>query len=695
MTRRATWLLRLVTTGLFLPASVLSQTTADSQAQDVTRGEVVVTARKVRENVQNIPMSVQAMSADFLQEAAATRLYELQFNIPGLVLNSTGFQGAGFSLRGVADQLGTGLSVATHLDGVYLGSANLAITRMFDLERIEILKGPQGTLYGRNATGGSINFITKTPGSEYSAAVEAAYGSFDTARIQGHLNVPLGETAFRFAFIGSEGDGYIRNSLDDRRFAENDFWGLRGSFHADMGDRLSVDLMAQRVEDDGASGELWMPPPPFLADPSDIRLATVVLADPYMFLETDNAGVTIEYDYGFATLHSVTGYARSSVRDLDDCSGTDRLMGCVRSATPARYDQWSQEVRLASRGNASFDWLIGGNYLAADAFRRFYALIPFRHPAPTNDYVSDTDQTASAVFGQATLHLGRSRITGGLRLTHEEMRVSDIGTGEEDNHTLTAVEDEWDGTSWRIDFEHAASDDVLIYAGVSTGFKSGGITTERLPGGGFDGFGPEKLTAIEWGLKGQWLNRRLTVNAAAFHYNFEDMQTSSVSVVGVLETYNAARAESYGVDATAEFRFSDRLTLSGGAVWMPGREFVEYRNDRTDQNLSGNKLSRAPKWSATAAIGYARPVRDVGKVSSRLEYNFRSAFFFSETNDPFQSQQSFGLLNLFLRFEPSGGKWYVFASGRNLTNAKYFNQILLQASPGYPDTYEMGFGTRF
>ena len=276
--------------------------------------EVIVTARKIEEDLQDIPMSVQALSGDFLNETAITRLFELQFAVPGLVVNSSGMFGAGFSLRGIADQRVTGLSVAPHLNGVYLGNANLAVARMFDLERIEVLKGPQGTLYGRNATGGSINFITRSPQDSFSADIEGAYGSFETARVQGHVNLPFEKSAFRLAFIISEGDGYIRNSIDDRKFAEEDFWGLRGTFRIDASDDLSLDVMAQHIRDDGASGELWSPRPDFLVDPADIRLTTVTLANPYLISEIDNFSVNLQYDLGFAQLRSITGYAQSEVQ---------------------------------------------------------------------------------------------------------------------------------------------------------------------------------------------------------------------------------------------------------------------------------------------------------------------------------------------------------------------------------------------
>ena len=211
---------------------------SDPATESLAEWEVVVTARKIEERPQDVPMSVQVLSGTVLHESGVTRLHELQFAIPGLVVNTVGMFGVGFSLRGIAEQDVAGLAVAPHLNGVYLGDANLAIARMFDIGRIEVLKGPQGTLYGRNATGGSINVVTQPPQDSLSSELEVSLGSFDTTRAQGYINLPAGSAAVRLAFIASDSDGYIRNSVDDRRFAKDDFWGMRGSLRIQPSDDL-------------------------------------------------------------------------------------------------------------------------------------------------------------------------------------------------------------------------------------------------------------------------------------------------------------------------------------------------------------------------------------------------------------------------------------------------------------------------
>jgi len=678
------------------PLPVFPQESSDPELA-TTLDEVVVTARKTEESVHDIPMSVQVLTGDLLDTIGATHVFDLQYNVPGLVVNNLGHNGAGFSLRGIADQGGSALSVATQMNGVYLGSSNLAVARMFDLARIEVLKGPQGTLYGRNATGGSINFIPQLPQAGFDAGIEAARGSFDTTRVQGHVNVPFGKSALRFAGIVSEGDGFIRNSVDSRRFAEQDFVGLRVTYRADPTERLQIDVMAQHVTDDGAAGELWLPRPDFLADPADIRLATVTLPNAFLKTSVYNADVSVKYDLAFASFYSITGYARSEVRNVDDCAGLPILTGCIRGVMPSRHEQVSQELRLASSRDRAVDWLVGVYLYDDDASRVYYQLTPVIDPDPTQDNFSTSAEQTVAVFGHTSWRLSDTwRIGGGLRLNREQRGRTMIGSGSEDSPTGVQSEDSWANESWRLDLEYAVSDQVLAYGGISTGFKSGGI--DILPGGVVDKFDPEHLTAYEVGLKSRWPERRLTVNAAAFYYDYHDLQvsTSTITESGLIfETDNAARAEIYGIDIESIVNLAGRISLSAGLVWLPKREFVEYRNDRTGDTLSGNKLTRAPEWTATTAIDFTQPLPQRFRLYARLEYNYRSDYFYTTDNNPQFAQDRFALLNVYLRFEPDDGKWYVFASGRNVGNEDYFNQVFLQASPGYPDAYEAGFGYRF
>jgi iron complex outermembrane receptor protein len=303
------------------------------------------------------------------------------------------------------------------------------------------------------------------------------------------------------------------------------------------------------------------------------------------------------------------------------------------------------------------------------------------------------------VFGHANLHLGGGwGLSGGLRFSDEENEVSRIGTGVKDDPELAVAAGDWDQPSWRLDLEYAAGDGLLYYAGFSTGFRSGGVTTERLPDGTFDRYDPEDLLAFEAGMKSQWPELGLTLDAAAFHYDFDNLQTVNPYFVDdelIVEIDNAAKAEVYGIDAAASLQATARLSLTAAFVWLPKREYGEYIVSEDGQDLSGYELPRAPEWSAIGSIAYRWPLAHYGELTGRVEYSYRSGFFYTLDNLATEAQVAYGLLNLLLRFEPPQANWYAFAAGRNLTNEDYYHQVFIQAAPGYPDTYEVGVGVRF
>jgi iron complex outermembrane recepter protein len=659
--------------------------------------EIVVTARKVPEEISRVPMSVQALPAEHLERRAIASYYDLQYEVPGLVFNNRGMFGAGISLRGVADEGGSSLAVAPHFNGVYLGRSNLVLARPFDLERVEVVKGPQGTLYGRNATGGSINVISRAPDDESTAAAEASWGSFDTVRIGGHVNFGGEDLSVRVAVAGADGEGFIRNSVDRRRFAAEDYRAARVSLHARPTDALTLDATLQRVEDDGASGELWLPRPDQLPDRNDIRLTRVTAADVYQKTANDFASLSLGYQADDVVLRSVTGYARSVTRDVDDCAGVPPLAGCVRSVQPLRYEQYSQELRLESHGEDPVDWLAGLYYFESHELQDFELSLASQ-PLPVNDYRARSEDTAYAVFGDVTWSIdARWRLNGGVRFSREDNGVSTLGSGTSDIRSLASSDGSWDAVSWRAGIDFSSDERWFVYANVSTGFKSGGATATPLPNGTFDDFDPENIVAYEAGSAWKSRDGRSSVRASAFAYDFEDLQITTTAIIaGVPRTVvdNAAAARIHGIDASASARIAGGFTASAAVVWLPRREFVDFV-DRRGISFTGNHISRASEWSGSTSLGYRVPLVRSGELGVDLDYNWRSSFHFTKDNTPFEFQEAFGLLNLNVRFEAAAGRWYAFAAARNLLDEDYFTQIFLQSAPGYPTRYEVGAGWRF
>jgi len=681
----------LVFLAVLLPPTAHAQVDGAAGAPE----QVVVTARKIEEDLYSVPMSVQSLSGKFLDATDPSSLYALQFNVPGLVLASQGMFGVALALRGVTSEGSGTLSVAPHFNGVYLGFSGLALARMFDVERVEVLKGPQGTLYGRNATGGSINVISRVPEQEFGAGIEALQGSFANTRVKGYVNLPADKLAARVAFIASESDGYIRNTVDDRRFGEQDYSGVRASLRARPTDRLLIDLMAERLRDDGASDDLWLPRADYLPEPRDIRLTTVTLANPFLDISDEFADVDVSYDLGRMALRSVTGFARNVTNDRDDCVASPELQDCIRGLRPLIYEQFTEELRLEPNTAGPSQWVAGVYFLDADRTQNYYLS---RLGNIINDYHEVTEPTTYAAFGQVTRSFGSHwSFTGGLRFSHETIRETSGGTGSADNPIPITEEGSWDNTAARLGFEYRPTEGAMLYASVATGFKSGGFTNELLPTGDFVRYRPEEITSHELGLNTSLPGRRWKLLSSAFWYDFRDLQVRTVRildsrVVSVID--NAARARIQGLDVSVSARLSPRLNFELGGVWMPRRKFVEYENVVTGDTLSGNEVPRAPRWSSSVALDYSLPVRSVGQLQIRVNYNSRSRFFFTKENSSVMTQDGYGLLNLFLRFDFAHENWYVFGSSRNIANEDYFNQMFIQSSPGYPRTYELGFGWR-
>ena len=285
---------------------------------------------------------------------------------------------------------------------------------------------------------------------------------------------------------------------------------------------------------------------------------------------------------------------RSEVRNVDDCAGIPPLEGCVRSALPNEFAQWSQELQLVFPRSGAVEGNVGAYYADADTVQDLYQLLPLISTLPLSDSHSTSSNPASALFGQATVYFAdRWSATAGLRLSWEKHGFTTIGTGIGDSPTLLVGKTESDALSWLLNLKYTVRDGLMVICRRFNGVQGRRIQHISLVDGEPDVYKPENLTAFEAGGKSQWLSGRLTLNAAAFLYDYEDLQVSTVVVAGgdfVFGVDNAAKAQIYGIDADMNYIVSERWSVSGGVVWVPKREFVKYRERR-------GRHSPAISWS--------------------------------------------------------------------------------------------------
>lgn len=591
----------------------ITSVAAAQDAPAVTSGleEIVVTAQRRSENLQDVPIAVTAVTQQSLIASNVNSTLDLTRVAPGLV----GYQiGSSFQpyIRGVgSNQSPPGFEspVALYVDGVYQGYKGSNVSELGDLERIEVLKGPQGTLFGRNATGGAINIITRDPGSSVEVEAQAGYGRFDEKHVKAYIAGPITDTlSASMSFSGRWDDGYIYDYARDvmanpARYniataklvwePNEDFRVKLSGRYADRRDNTfgSHHLHPGTVSIAASQGH------PTTYGDYETGVSFNVGASSKSYAATLN----MEYDLGSVNLVSITGYKDDN--SLSQSDGDVSPATLTASGTKQPSKQFSQEIQLQSDSDGPFKWILGGYYMwfregfgkpgenLISASNVPFPVRPVDLTQPGASAVGITGivtTNAYAAFAEATYELTeRDRITAGLRYNDEKKGLwgelysytAVPGSGQGQPLFGTAIgssadglmfgrnllnsmdaSKSWSELTWRITYDHRFNDDVMVYASYNRGFKSGGynpavISPTQVP------VNPEKIDAYEIGLKGEFLDRRLRLNAAGFYYDYQDIQIGLITGPGLQTVQNAASAKVYGLDLDLLAAPTDNLTL--------------------------------------------------------------------------------------------------------------------------------------
>ena len=757
---RSTALLGLVL--LLIPTSLFAQ--ADPP---IVEDEVTVTAQRVEQKLQDVPISVVALDADELAQQSVSDIQELADSAPGLLVSgqssSTGEMA--LTIRGIGSNtfgLGTESTVGYYVDGVYIPRPQGFVNQFLDLERIEVLRGPQGTLWGRNSTGGAINVVTKAPEGQFHGRLTGSIGEIDGP-------ADASEQSFGASITGSFSEKVLgrlsASQTSNEDFTFNEFLGrtvdnvdgfsARGALTFLPSEGLSLTLRADLTDDDAHNNFNLRP-----GNVSDISTLGTLLRFYDLQIPTDTYRITannepvskyeengLALDLQWAAspnvqLQSITSFREYESARTADVDGTP--LNFVENVGTFDQEWWSQEVKL-NGGNDRFEWIAGlyafheeGNtnvdnrtdfalfevqffannpgfflfnpadfcslgFLAPtflcgiDYYSAVAPFIGLSLPGNVSSglfFTTDLETDSYAGYGQIYFRLNdKFTLTGGLRYTNDEKTHTQQTIDFITQQPLQVTDkDDWDALTPKLGLEYRPNDDVMIYGSVTTGFKSGGFNSISIQ----PSFDEETVTSYEVGLKSTFADRKVTLNAAAFHYQYDDLQVA-VLFPDRSTVENAAEATVNGLEIDLAARPTPDFQIEVGLAFLDD-EFDSFSSQNPfdvaavqdglnamgifDQgvlaaagaavpltDLSGNGLLRAPDLQANFGLQYSFRFGDAGALTARAQYVYKDDVAF----DPFEVlvQESYDLVHANLSWAPTNGSWFVNLYGRNLGNEEY------------------------
>ncbi|MGN7930668.1 TonB-dependent receptor [Sphingopyxis sp. 22461] len=716
--------LLLCTLAMTAAHPVLAQTADAAPDEASGLGEIVVTAQKREESLQDTPISIAAFTAGDLETRGISGLTDLRANVPNLQLTPHPNSAATTQIfmRGVGlsdDQITQDAGVAVYMDGVYVARSQGQALEVAELERVEVLRGPQGTLYGRNATGGAINFITKKPElGDFGFKGQVTLGNYDNRRFKAAVNVPIGSTlAARFSYANIQQDGFVKNpGTGVKRWGDKDRQAMRADVLWQPADAISLRYSYDRSEiQDTPIFVAFSPlhplkaPRPKAGSPlvGDL-LANDVTSEGHSLIGEWNAAESL-------TIRSITGY-----RKLDNFQNQDYLTGVLgptplqKNSSRATQDQWSQELQFVGDAlDRQLEYVVGGYWFSEEGDNFSNSFSP---PTRTRSFTTTTIANESwALFGQVTYSPEwldrRLHLTVGARQSWDKREATLARQTQVNNGPIVPVPGVGDGSRKFKDFSPSVilaydlAENVNVYGKVVKGYKSGGYNTRASSIPRFNqGFDSETLWSYELGMKSQFLDNKLRFNVAAFQSKYKDIQInvqSDPTNVRITDVLNAGKATVKGIEADltlAPVR-ALRFSINYGYLDAQYDEIV----DATGNDISANfRFSNAPKHSLGLDVNYDLPTTPVGTFSTNVNYTMQSDKYVSSSISGGKFiVGDYGLLNarLTLADIPGVDGLRVALWGRNLTDKEYYVTQFNIGRPGAlfgePRTYGVDLSFEF
>jgi iron complex outermembrane receptor protein len=648
---------------------------------------IVVTAERREENLQSTPVSVTAFTPEQLATKLLTRTEQLADFVPNMYMHDGISNPSTLSvvLRGQGEG-GGGIAtseppVAFYVDDIYQARLSVTNTEFADVERVEVLRGPQGTLYGRNSMTGAVNIVTATPGDLVRLNAAASYGSFHETKLKAMAAGPITDgvlAASLSAVYSNQSQGWWRSVATGQRVGEKKTWGVRGKLHLYSNDAFDAVVAAYYVDatNDG-----------FITTPVDSVTLKPLDGDYFItrspiasFGSTEQWGVNGRFtlDLGGAKLKSITAYSGVGDGFRFDLSGGVRTppnvyrVGFDRTSR-IDQDQWSQELQLV--GDAFHDrlnWIVGGYFFTEKGTQRFadiffIAAANLALPLPITNYTMKTRSYAGFMQGTYAL-TNRLSFTAGLRYTEEHKSIAGTKAIPFSNRT------KYNATTPKFSLDYKLSDSILLFASASRGFKAGGY--QGLSGDAVSlatPFGAEHAWNYEIGTKSDLFDRRLRVNATAYFLRLTDLQ-SAVLVPGTINavTQNAVDAESWGLELESIAALTSELSLT----FMLGLQDDKFTrvNPNSQIAISGAKrLASAPRYQGAVGLNYRTPLSTFGLAAPGYfrfagDFVFRDVFWASFDLNPVAQNSKLHRFNGLVGYESESGSWQATLSARNITD---------------------------
>ncbi|MCG8503108.1 MAG: TonB-dependent receptor [Sphingomonadales bacterium] len=645
----------------------------DADSPNTSQGleNIIVTAEKRAETIQSVPVSVSAFDEASFERDQIFGVQDLHNAVPGLSVqrNPNSSNGASIFLRGIGQDNSTILDevgVGIYLDGVYMGRNIGALLDLNNFERIEVLRGPQGTLYGRNTTGGAIKLISRRPDVDrFSFHGDVTVGSFDRLDVRGAANIPMGDgLAANISFISLTDDGYYRNEATGQHLNTKNVQALRGALSWTASDRLSVfltvDYSVDRSSIQVGTQMLGTAPPD-----DEVPLFTGIFdsrpdVDDVNDFEGWGAALTLTYETGAGTLQSISAYRGFDYKINLDLAGAGFGLDLLRDT---QQDQISQELQFTSDFSDRFSLVAGLYYFREEASEDLFLAV-----LPDIVFPSSPEQTSQsvAVYGQFE-YVFTPWLTGivGGRFTYDKKTVGRNAIFD----GITASEN-WSRFTPKVGLSADWGPDRLIFVTYSQGYKAGvfqPFPTDPLTASA--ALEPETIDAIELGVKADWLERRLRTNIALFRNKFENIQLSLLSDGGAVESLSADLIVK-GIEAEVTLIPVDGLRLYASGALMDS-EFTAVPPMGVGTPRLGEGQKFTPDFTGRIGAEYTWDVRDDHELTLGVSYDWTG-----EQSHGYPaaitSQGGFGLLDARLAFNHRDGYWGIELAGENLADDIYW-----------------------